>query len=152
MSAKREGFAVRRARWPDDETDIRRIRETVFVREQSVPLDLEWDGKDPECFQVLAHGPDGQAIGTARMSPSGRIGRMAVLAGWRNRGVGSALLRTLLRIAREQGLASVYGNAQVEALEFYSRHGFTADGKTFLEAGILHQRMRLPLGRPHAGG
>ncbi len=152
MSAKSKGFAVRRAKWPDDEPHIRRIREAVFVREQSVPLELEWDGKDPECVQVLAHGPDREAIGTARMDPSGHIGRMAVLAGRRKSGVGSALLTTLLTIAREQGLPSVYLNAQVEALEFYSRHGFRADGEVFFEAGIPHRRMTLSLAPRQPGG
>ena len=152
MSTGPEDFAVRRASWPDDEPHIRRIREAVFVREQSVPLELEWDGKDPACVQVLAHDSYGEAIGTGRMSPSGHIGRMAVLAGRRNSGVGSALLRTLLTIAREQGLVSVYLNAQVEALEFYSRHGFRADGEIFLEAGIPHRRMALSLTPLQSGG
>ena len=112
-----ESYTVRRAHWPDDELPIRRIREAVFVREQSVPLELEWDGKDPECVQLLACSAGGEAIGTARMSPSGHIGRMAVLADWRRNGVGSALLSKLLTIAREQGLPEVHLNAQTEALE-----------------------------------
>ncbi len=140
-----ESYAVRRARWPDDEVQIRRIREAVFVREQSVPLELEWDGKDPECVQLLAYSPGGEAIGTARMSPSGHIGRMAVLAGWRRNGVGSALLTTLLTIAREEGLSVVYLNAQTEALDFYIQHDFQAEGEVFLDAGIPHRRMRRAL-------
>ncbi len=138
-----ESNTVRRAHWPDDEPQIRRIREAVFVREQSVPLELEWDGKDPDYVQVLAYRPDGEATGTARMSPSGHIGRMAVLAGWRRNGVGSMLLTKLLAIAREEGLSEVYLNAQTEAVNFYAHHGFLAEGEIFLDAGIPHQRMRL---------
>ncbi len=140
-----ESCIVRRAHWRDDELPIRRIREAVFVREQSVPLELEWDGKDPEYVQLLAYSPGGEAIGTARMSPSGHIGRMAVLAGWRRNGVGSAMLTTLLTIAREEGLSGVYLNAQTSALDFYIHHGFLAEGEVFLEAGIPHRRMRLAL-------
>ena len=138
-----ESCIVRRAHWLDDELPIRRIREAVFVREQSVPLELEWDGKDPEYVQLLAYSPGGEAIGTARMSPSGHIGRMAVLAGWRRNGVGSMLLTKLLAIAREEGLSEVYLNAQTEAVNFYVHHGFLAEGEIFLDAGIPHQRMRL---------
>ncbi len=138
-----ESNTVRRAHWPDDEAQIRRIREAVFVREQSVPRELEWDGKDPDYVQVLAYRPGGEAAGTARMSPSGHIGRMAVLAGWRRNGVGSILLTKLLAIAREEGLSEVYLNAQTEAVNFYVHHGFLAEGEIFLDAGIPHQRMRL---------
>ena len=113
-----------------------------------MPLALEWDGRDPEYVHVLAYAPDGEAVGTARMSPSGHIGRMAVVAGWRNRGVGSALLTALLTIAREKGLTAVYGNAQTQALGFYARHGFQAEGDEFLEAEIPHRHMRLELGSP----
>ncbi len=110
--------------------------------EQSVPLDLEWDGRDPEYTQVLAYTPGGEAVGTARMSSAGQIGRMAVLAGWRRSGVGSALLAELLTVAREEGLSEVYLNAQTGALDFYMHHGFLAEGEVFLEAGIPHRRMR----------
>ncbi len=140
-----ESCIVRRAHWRDDELPIRRIREAVFVREQSVPLELEWDGKDSEYVQVLAYSPGGEVVGTARMSPTGHIGRMAVLARWRGTGVGSALLTKLLTIARDEGLSEVYLNAQTEALGFYTRHGFLAEGEVFLEASIPHQRMRLVL-------
>ena len=125
MPTGNDETVVRRASWPDDEPAIRRIREAVFVREQSVPLELEWDGKDPEFFQVLACDPDGKAVGAER----------------RRGGVGSALLRTLLAVAREQGLRSVYLNAQTEACGFYAGHGFRAEGEVFLDAGIPHRRM-----------
>ena len=67
---------------------------------------------------------------------------LAVLAGWRGRGVGSALLRALIAIAEERGMHEVVLNAQLQAMEFYRRHGFIAEGEPFLDAGIAHQRMR----------
>ena len=115
------------------------------MREQSVPLELEWDGNDPHYVQVLAWDADGEAIGTARMSPSGHIGRMAVVAHRRECGVGSALLQALLSIARQEGLTSVHLNAQTEAVGFYARHGFQAYGEVFLDAGIPHRRMHRSL-------
>jgi predicted GNAT family N-acyltransferase len=139
-------FVVRRADWTRDLEHLRHVRETVFVHEQKVPLELEWDEQDEPCVHVLAFDNDGAAIGTGRLLPDGHIGRMAVLLPWRGRGVGGALLTELTRVARERGFTEVILNAQVQAIAFYARHGFTCEGPEFLEAGIPHQTMRRPLG------
>ncbi len=125
--------------------DLRRVRETVFVQEQNVPLALEWDEFDPRCHHVLARDGDGQAVGTGRLTPKHTIGRMAVLAGWRGRGVGPAMLRALLAQARELEWRDVSLHAQASAIEFYARHGFLPFGERFEEAGIDHQSMRILL-------
>lgn len=138
-------FLVRRADWDRDREHLRRIREAVFVREQQVPLELEWDSLDEVCLHVLAVDCGGVPIGTGRLLPDGHIGRMAVLASWRRRGVGAALLRELTRMAIEQGFVEVILNAQVHATGFYSRHGFVVEGGQFLDAGIVHVRMRRAL-------
>ena len=138
-------FRVRRAGWSRDDTQLRQIRAAVFVVEQGVPLDLEWDGIDAECAHVLAYNDDNLAIGTGRLLPDGHIGRMAVLEPWRHRGVGSALLRELMAIAKERDMQEVVLNAQIQASAFYERHGFVAEGESFLDAGIPHLRMRRPL-------
>lgn len=127
--------------WAAEESAIRAIRENVFIREQAVPEDLEWDGLDPVCTHLLAWNDFGQTIGTARMQPHGIIGRMAVLEAWRGRGVGSALLRRLLQLAAQQGLSRVTLSAQTHALGFYDRAGFVAIGEPFMDAGILHRKM-----------
>jgi predicted GNAT family N-acyltransferase len=138
-------FRVRRADWERDHEHLRRIREAVFVREQHVPSELEWDGSDQSCVHVLAEDSDGMPIGTGRLLPDGHIGRMAVLAAWRRRGVGSAILIELMHLAAAQAMTEVVLNAQVYALDFYRRHGFAAEGEVFVEAGIDHQRMRRAL-------
>ena len=127
--------------WASAEPAIRAIRETVFIREQSVPEEMEWDGLDPSCIHVLAWNGSGEAIGTARLQMMGTIGRMAVLDGWRGRGVGSALLQTLLDLALRQGLARVTLSAQAHAVGFYERAGFLAIGEPFMDAGIPHRKM-----------
>jgi len=137
-----DAFDVAAAAWPRDAGPIRAIREAVFVHEQAVPAELEWDGMDRDCVQVLARDANGAAIGTGRLAPDGKIGRMAVLAAWRRRGVGSALLDALVEIARARGDASVYLHAQVRALPFYRAHGFEPYGEPFDEAGIPHLAMR----------
>lgn len=125
--------------------DLRSVREPVFVHEQNVPLELEWDELDPVCHHVLARDAQGRAIGTGRLTPQRKIGRMAVLSEWRGRGVGDALLRALVQQARQLGWHQVALHAQVAAIAFYARHGFLPYGPRFEEAGIQHQSMKILL-------
>lgn len=132
---------VRRADWERERDALQRIRAQVFVREQGVPESLEWDGLDSEAKHVIAETPEGEAIGTARLLPSGQIGRMAVLREHRGHGTGTRLLLSLLEIAGDCRQAPVYLNAQSTAIDFYRRLGFEAEGPEFDEAGIAHRRM-----------
>jgi predicted GNAT family N-acyltransferase len=137
-------YVIRQADWRREPETLGRIRELVFVQEQRVPPELEWDDRDVGALHLLAETAAGQAIGTARLLAGGHIGRMAVLPQWRRRGVGSALLRELVRIAREREDCTPFLNAQTRAEDFYRRHGFVAEGAEFLDAGIPHRRMILP--------
>lgn len=125
--------------------DLHAVRDAVFVEEQRVPRELERDALDPLCHHVLARDGAGHPIGTARLTPEHRIGRMAVLPAWRGQGVGDALLATLLDEARRRHWPAVSLHAQVDAEGFYARHGFLPEGERFLEAGIEHQGMRRTL-------
>jgi predicted GNAT family N-acyltransferase len=136
-------FTIREVRWREARAVLAAIREEVFVREQKVPEELEWDGLDDDCVHVLAQTLEGRPIGTARLLPDGHIGRMAVVKEWRRRGVGSALLNELLERAKSRGLPEVRLNAQVSARGFYLKHGFVAVGGEFLDAGIPHVEMVL---------
>ena len=138
-------FRVEPADYTADFKDLRQIRETVFILEQKVPEEEEWDALDPKCRHVVARDAGNHPIGTGRLTPDGKIGRMAVLPEWRGRGVGDALLRVLLEQARAAGWTEVSLHAQVQAIGFYSRHGFEPYGERFMEAGIEHQSMRLAL-------
>jgi predicted GNAT family N-acyltransferase len=138
-------FRVTRATTEQDMAQVRAIRQQVFIDEQQIPPDLEWDGHDDACIHVLAFAPAGTAVGTGRLAPDGRIGRMAVLASWRGRGAGSALLTALLEAACESGRERVYLHAQESARPFYRRAGFRALGDPYLEAGIRHVSMEMRL-------
>jgi predicted GNAT family N-acyltransferase len=138
-------FRVTRATTEQDMAQVRAIRQQVFIDEQQIPPDLEWDGHDDACIHVLAFAPTGTAVGTGRLAPDGRIGRMAVLASWRGRGAGSALLTALLEAACESGRERVYLHAQESARPFYRRAGFRALGDPYLEAGIRHVSMEMRL-------
>jgi predicted GNAT family N-acyltransferase len=136
-------FSVRRADWPSEQTALRALRLAVFVHEQQVPEALEWDGLDDDAVHLIAESEDGTPIGTARLLPSGQVGRMAVLPDWRAQGVGTRLLIELLRIASNAGYATPFMHAQTAAAPFYRMLGFEAEGEPFDEAGIAHQRMVL---------
>ncbi len=88
-------------------------------------------------------GQDGEPLGTGRLLPDGHIGRMAVIAPWRGRGVGDAILRTLVEAGAERGHGQLRLNAQLSAIGFYERLGFEALGPVFDDAGIPHRAMRL---------
>jgi predicted GNAT family N-acyltransferase len=141
---KPDTVAVREARWPEDERILAQLRTTVFVDEQRVPREIEWDGRDSEAWHVLAE-LDGEAVGCGRLLPDGRIGRLAVLSDLRRRGIGERLLEQLLAVARREGLVHLYLHAQLPALAFYERQGFTATGEVFQEASIDHRNMALDL-------
>ncbi len=140
-----DGFRVDPADYARDLDAIRAVREPVFLVEQQVPPELEWDDLDPLSRHVLARDFDGRPIGTGRLTPEQRIGRMAVLAKWRGKGVGEAMLMRLLDQARDMGYPQIELHAQTHAIPFYARAGFVAEGEEFMEAGIAHQIMRIAL-------
>ncbi len=120
------------------------IRHQVFVVEQKVPEEEEWDGRDAISLHFVAYR-DGVAVGAARLLPDAHIGRVAVLAEARGQGVGQHLVAAAVEAARTQGHPSVELSAQLHALPFYEQLGFEAYGDDFLDAGIPHRNMRLSL-------
>src|SRR5690606_26464138 len=110
-----------------------------------VPRELEWDEWDEPSRHAIALDGSGRCIGTARLLPDGRLGRMAVLKSWRGQGVGSARVLALLDGARTRGLAEAQLPGQAHAVPFYRRFGFAEQGAVFEEAGIPHVLMVRPL-------
>jgi predicted GNAT family N-acyltransferase len=135
---------IRPADWQRDEPVLAEIRRRVFIEEQAVPADLEWDGEDAAAQHWLAVLDD-TPVGTVRLLRDGHIGRMAVLGRARGQGVGTVLLRAVLEQARRNDWREVYLHAQTHALSFYERLGFLASGPEFIDAGIPHRTMRLVL-------
>jgi predicted GNAT family N-acyltransferase len=133
-------LTVRLGSWNELSAQASPIRFTVFVDEQKVPVELELDEFDPLSCHALALAGD-EAIGTGRLLPDGHIGRMAVLAGWRGRGVGALLLQALIDEAQRRGMTRVVLNAQTHALGFYARFGFVPEGEEYEEAGLPHRTM-----------
>lgn len=121
------------------------VREAVFMVEQGVSAEMEWDGLDEVCHHALALSATGDAIGCGRISPEGHIGRMAVLSAWRGKRVGSLLLESLLGYARSQHYAQVDLGAQIQAVPFYWRFNFIEVGEIFMDANMPHIKMLLRL-------
>ncbi len=141
-----EGVRVVGASWSTDRPGIEAVRRRVFVVEQGVPEHEEWDAADPLSWHTLAVTPKRDAVGTARLDPAGKIGRVAVLPQYRGTGIGGAMVGHLVDLAGTLGLTQVHLNSQSSAIGFYARLGFQADGPEFVEVGIPHRRMYLRIG------
>ncbi|WP_330457247.1 GNAT family N-acetyltransferase [Streptomyces sp. NBC_00820] len=151
-------YTVRIAEDPADREACFAVRKEVFVAEQGVPEDLEYDAYDAGAVHVLAVREDGVPLGTGRLlhgeaaagqtggdALAGSLGRLAVVKEARGLGVGVALVRAIEDAARARGLTTVDLHAQTHALGFYERLGYEAYGPEYAEAGIPHQGMRRAL-------
>ncbi|MGI4849791.1 MAG: GNAT family N-acetyltransferase [Janthinobacterium lividum] len=127
--------------WSMQQRAARAVRDEVFVTEQAIPVELEWDDMDAVSLHAVACNANGEPIGTGRLLPDGHIGRMAVSRAARGTGVGGLLLQALMQQARARGDAAVVLSAQAHALPFYQRHGFVPQGEPYMEAGISHVSM-----------
>jgi predicted GNAT family N-acyltransferase len=138
-------YYIEVADWNLHQEELKLIRTEVFVIEQKVPPEEEWDELDACSIHVITRDSENKAIGTARLTPEGKIGRMAVLANYRRQKVGEGMLTFLLEQAKAQGLTEVFLHAQTSALAFYQKSGFCSEGDIFYEANIPHRFMRLSL-------
>jgi predicted GNAT family N-acyltransferase len=138
-------FTVSLVSWHDGEPLLKSVREAVFIKEQGIPAELEWDGVDERCRHALALSLQGQAIGSGRMLANGHIGRIAVLPPWRKKKVGTAIMEALLDYARAHDYKQVDVDAQIYAMPFYRSFGFVEQGEQFMDAGLPHIKMTLKL-------
>lgn len=136
-------------RWQTLHQAAQFIRTEVFVKEQGIAPEDEWDADDATALHAVLFNLDGQALGNARLlQPSAsvaKVGRMAVLQEVRGQGYGARLLHALIRCARERGHKEVRLSAQRSAEGFYAAYGFSIVGEPFDEVGIPHVEMRLAL-------
>ena len=139
----KDNFVIQLVTWQTRASHLKKVREEVFIKEQHVPVELEWDGLDEAAQHLLALSAAGEPIGCARLTGDGSIGRMAVLRPWRGLGVGRALLAKAVSLYREQGMEGITLSAQVYAIPFYEKSGFKHCSEPYLDADILHIDMRL---------
>ena len=128
--------------WDSLREDAQKVRIEVFVIEQNVPVELEWDEGDEVSTHAVAYDEQGQPVATGRLLPDGHIGRMAVSQSLRGQGIGKQVLIALLEQARQDGHQALVLHAQTHAVPFYERQGFVVEGEEFMEADIPHHLMR----------
>ena len=152
LRAMFEGFesgqqmvGVRVGGWQALEAEARSIRADVFIGEQRIPAEMEWDDADADAVHAVAFNRLGRALGTGRLLEHvpgvAKIGRMAVVQTFRHGGIGRAVLDALLDAARARGDREAMLHAQISAASFYERAGFVRRGPVFDEAGIAHVEM-----------
>ncbi len=143
------GLQVRTGAWTLVGPQAAEVRTRVFVQEQGIPAEMEWDEDDATALHAVVTGPPGQALGTGRLLQAApglaKIGRVAVLAECRGQGLGRLVMRTLMQAAADRGDREVVLHAQRSAEAFYCDLGFSPRGEPFDEVGIPHIEMAAPL-------
>lgn len=138
-------YHIKTGSWAELGADAAQIRTEVFVHEQKIPLEMEWDEADQTALHAVAYNTLGQAIGTARLlehtPKAAKIGRMAVKRVLRGSSIGRDLLQVLIACARQRGNQEVMLHAQRSAQGFYARAGFLVRGEPFEEVSIPHVEM-----------
>ena len=138
-------FHVRTGSWAELGKDAALVRTEVFVHEQKIPVDMEWDEADQTALHAVAYNGLGMPIGTARLLPANariaKIGRMAVKRVLRGSRIGTELLHALMTFARQREDTEIVLHAQCSAQPFYARAGFAVRGDPFAEVDIAHVEM-----------
>lgn len=130
------------------------VRKAVFVDEQGVAPELEYDGRDPECTHLVLWCNE-SVVGTVRLLPlptGVKLGRLAILPAYRGKGLGGRLLKAALEHTWKLGYTQVEIHAQLHAVPFYERYGFKITSGEFLEAGIRHVCMEVTADEVGSGG
>jgi predicted GNAT family N-acyltransferase len=141
------GFETKTGSWAALGADAASVRIDVFVKEQGIPADLEWDALDAEVTHAVVYDATQQPIATGRLIPPktstdpGKIGRMAVLKSHRRLGVGDLVMRALMAEASQRGYQHLELSAQAYVADFYAKHGFVAEGPLYNDVGIPHVTM-----------
>jgi len=138
-------FTVKPVSTRDELEDAFDIRRKVFIKEQHVTEELEFDGKDDGSKHFLALKDD-KPIGTFRfvfLKGTAKLQRFAVLKRYRKSGVGRLMMESALEAIKHEGCEEVVLDAQIQVRAFYEKFGFVAEGEEFKDAGIPHMKMRL---------
>lgn len=130
--------------WKDLAEHAKAIREAVFIQEQNIAAEDEWDAEDAVAVHFIVFQQD-QAIATARLLSNNSIGRVAVLTTARGLGVGQRLMQAVIDYARAEQRKLVKLSSQVHAIGFYQALGFEVQGEEYLDCGIPHIDMYLKL-------
>ena len=135
-------FSIRTGRWDELQNDAKLIREQVFIQEQQIAVEDEWDAEDTVSVHFVVYDQD-QPIATARLLKNNSVGRVAVLKSHRGVGIGKLLMQQIIQQAKHQQREFLKLSSQVHAIQFYAGLGFKVEGEQYLDCGIPHVDMRL---------
>ena len=135
-------FTIRTGSWDELQNDAKLIREQVFIQEQQIAVEDEWDAEDTVSVHFVVYDQD-QPIATARLLKNNSVGRVAVLKSHRGVGIGKLLMRQIIQQAKHQQREFLKLSSQVHAIQFYAGLGFKVEGEQYLDCGIPHIDMRL---------
>lgn len=135
---------IRSGSWDELQNDAKLIREQVFIQEQHIPVEEEWDAQDAVALHFVVYD-QAQPIATARLLQNHSIGRVAVLKAYRGQGIGKLLMLEMIQQAKHEQRKFLKLSSQVHAMQFYAGLGFTVQGEQYLDCGIPHIDMTLKL-------
>ena len=135
-------FKIRAGRWDELQNDAKLIREQVFIQEQQIAVEDEWDAEDAVSLHFVVYDQD-QPIATARLLQNNSVGRVAVLKSHRGTGIGKLLMQQIIQQAKHEQREFLKLSSQVHAMQFYAGLGFKVEGEQYLDCGIPHIDMRL---------
>ena len=135
-------FRVQSGHWDKLEQDAKFIRKQVFIIEQNIPEEEEWDDQDMISDHFVVYDQD-QPIATARLLQNNSVGRVAVLKAYRGQGIGRMIMLEIIQQAHQQDRKFLQLSSQVHAISFYEKLGFSIQGDAYDECGIPHIKMQL---------
>lgn len=135
-------FTIRTGSWDELQNDAKLIREQVFIHEQQITAEDEWDADDAISLHFVVYDQD-QPIATARLLQNNSVGRVAVLKSHRGVGIGKLLMQQIIQQAKHEQREFLKLSSQVHAIQFYAGLGFKVEGEQYLDCGIPHIDMRL---------
>ena len=135
---------IQQVTWQNAENQLRAFRTLVFIEEQFVTPEFEWDEVDASAVHLLATY-ESHPIACLRIIHYEKIGRMAVIKEWRCIGLGAALLLEAINICRKHGTNNIRLSAQTHAVNFYLKAGFKQTSDEYTDVDIPHVDMRLDL-------
>ena len=145
-------YFIKSGVWSELKLDAEKIRRQVFIQEQSIPEQDEWDALDAVSLHFVVYDRHlendlkiNQAIATARLLENNSIGRVAVLKSYRSKGVGRLIMQQIIGHARTEKRQFLKLSSQVHAIAFYESFGFQVKGEEYLDCGIPHIDMYLEL-------
>ncbi|WP_173911451.1 GNAT family N-acetyltransferase [Acinetobacter sp. Marseille-Q1618] len=137
-------YVIHNGCWNDLATDAKKVRTLVFIQEQNIAENEEWDAEDEKSLHFVMYDQN-HAIATARLLENNSIGRVAVLKNYRGQGLGQQLMQHIIAVAATEQRDFLKLSAQVHAVGFYENLGFKLEGDSYLDCGIPHVDMRMEI-------